>query len=159
MEAGKAEVRRHKPHCWRAHPKSAWTTEHYRQNAKSQRDCASVNASTGGEHSSMQINLEGNNQSAHILSKMGLKCLVRPCNNWQRNILLQFRRSSCVFNSGRVAHLSDALHPGHGYWLGTIWNQNLTASEEHKCESYLEDLKDPLKDDFLVRENENAELA
>jgi len=32
------ELREHRPHCWRAHPKSARTTELYRQKTK-QADC------------------------------------------------------------------------------------------------------------------------
>lgn len=79
---------------------------------------ASVNGSTEVKRSSVQINLEANNQSAHTLPENGLKSLVRPYNNWQGNVLLQFYKSFCVIYSGKVAHLSDTWHCGHNTVTG-----------------------------------------
>lgn len=109
----------------------------------------------------MQINLEANNQSAHTLPKMGLKGLVRPCNNWQRNILLRFCRSSCFFNSGRGSTSLLGILDTHDALTGLAQSDIKTSQplKSINVKSCLKDLRDPLKDDFLLRENENAELA
>lgn len=79
---------------------------------------APVNCSTEGEHSSVPINSQTNNQSVHTLPKKCLEELVyenglwdHVSDQWQRKILLRFCRSY-VFLAVGEQHISDIWHPG-----------------------------------------------